>query len=203
MKEMWDKRYSDDDYAYGTEVNDFVREQYSEIPQGKVLCLAEGEGRNAVFLAGKGYQVTAMDQSTSGLKKAEQLAEKLGVEIETQAADLAEFEIEPESVSGIISIAGHVPPFIRKRVHEQVVNGLAPGGIYLIEGYTARHLEMEGAGGPPATQIEMFYDLEELKQELSGLEFILAHETERHMSEGKFHQGDSAVVQIVARKPLV
>lgn len=201
---MWDQRYSEAGFAYGTTANEFLTSVYSHIPvQGKVLCLAEGEGRNAVFLAQQGYSVTAVDQSAVGLQKSSQLAELKGVSLNTVVADLAEYEFGQQQWDGIVSIAAHVPSWLRRVVHDQVVQSLKPGGVFILEAYTERHLEMEGVGGPPAAQKDLFMALDDLKQELQGLSFLVAEEVERHMSEGKYHHGESAVVQLVAQQPVV
>jgi len=200
MKDFWNDRYNDAEFAYGTEPNEFLVSEVKNIPAGRVLCLAEGEGRNAVFLAKQGYLVTAVDQSEVGLKKAKEFGKKKGVEIETIVADLQDFDIEPSSWDGIVSISAHLPPSIRKRLHRQVVQGLKPGGALILEAYTEKQLEMAGTGGPPASQRDKFMSLSELKNELTGLLFVAARETERYFNEGKYHQGPGAVVQIVAKK---
>lgn len=198
---MWDQRYDEEGYAYGTAPNEFLKSEYCQIPAGgRVLCLAEGEGRNAVFLAKKGYAVTAVDQSSVGLEKAKKLAAAHGVEISTVIADLADYDLGNELWDGIVSIAAHVPPSLRKKIHAQAVNSLRRGGVFILEAYTERHLEMDGVGGPPPSQKELFMSLDELKSELNGLDFLVGAEVERNISEGKYHQGDSAVVQIVACK---
>ncbi len=198
---MWDQRYDEEGYAYGTAPNEFLKSEYCQIPAGgRVLCLAEGEGRNAVFLAKKGYAVTAVDQSSVGLEKAKKLAAAHGVEISTVIADLADYDLGNELWDGIVSIAAHVPPSLRKKIHAQAVNSLRRGGVFILEAYTERHLEMDGVGGPPPSQKELFMSLDELKSELNGLDFLVGAEVERDISEGKYHQGDSAVVQIVACK---
>ena len=196
---MWDQRYDEEGFAYGAEPNDFLKSEYFQIPKvGKVLCLAEGEGRNAVFLAKQGYSVTAVDQSSVGLQKAKKFALENGVEISTIVADLADYDFGKEAWDGIVSIAAHVPPKLRKKLHSQVIGSLKANGVFILEAYTERHLEMEGVGGPPNKELLM--SLEELRDELEGLNFIIDHEVERNISEGKYHQGKSAVVQIVARK---
>lgn len=200
MKEFWDERYKEDDFAFGMEPNEFLVTEALRIPAGRVLCLAEGEGRNAVYLASLGYQVTAVDQSLIGLNKAKAFAQQKNVEIEIVQADLENFKIKSEHWDGIISISVHLPPAIRKKIHRQVVAGLKPNGIFLLECYTEKQLTMEGIGGPPAGQKEMFMSLAGLKEELDGLDFIVARENERNFNEGKFHQGLSAVVQIVAKR---
>lgn len=200
---MWDQRYGEEGFAYGTAPNDFLKSEYFRIPkEGRVLCLAEGQGRNAVFLAMQGYSVTAVDQSAVGLQKAESLAIEHGVEISTEVADLADYDLGCEVWDGVVSIAAHVPPLLRKKLHAQVVSSLKSNGIFILEAYTERHLEMDGVGGPPPSQKELFMSLDKLVVELEGLEFIIGTEVERNISEGKYHQGKSAVVQVVACKAV-
>lgn len=200
MKEMWDKRYNEPDFAYGIEPNDFLVAKAKEIPMGKVLCLAEGEGRNAVYLAKLGYKVTAVDQSVVGLRKAQNLARQNGVSIDIINADLADFNIESNYWDGIVSISAHVPPEIRSKLHGQIVERLKPDGVLILEAYTIKQLDMEGGGGPPPNQIALFMSLNDLKNELEGLNFLIAREIERTFNEGVYHQGPGAVVQIVACK---
>jgi SAM-dependent methyltransferase len=194
---MWDERFSEPGYAYGTEPNDFLVSVADRIPRGRVLCLAEGEGRNAVYLAELGYQVTAIDNSAVGLAKAEALAEERGVEIETVNADLAEYTLEPGAWQGIVSIFCHQPPLVRAALHEQCLRGMAPGGVFLLEGFTPRQLEL-GTGGPKNRELLMELDI--LRQELPGLRLEIGREIEREVAEGKYHNGTAAVVQILAVK---
>lgn len=128
MSSMWDDRYSAPSYAYGTEPNDFLKSVAGRIPAGPVLCLAEGQGRNAVYLASLGHDVLAVDQSLVGLERARELAASRSVKISTEVADLSNFIIEPERWSGIIAIFSHLPPALRSRVFASAVRGLAPGG---------------------------------------------------------------------------
>lgn len=194
----WDERYDGAEFAYGTEPNDFLLSQVGHLPPGRVLCLAEGEGRNAVFLAEHGFAVTAVDYSPVGLAKAERLAAQRGVQIETVVADLADFSIDPQSWDGIVSIFAHMPPPVRRHVHGEVVRGLKPGGAFLLEAYRPEQLQYK-TGGPPV--VEMMMSLELLRDELPGLEFEYAAETVRDIHEGKLHAGPGAVVQLLARKP--
>jgi len=130
---MWDERYSGEDYVYGKEPNDFLRENLSRLKRGKVLCLGSGEGRNAVFLAKHGYEVTALDASLAGLKKAEKLAHEAGVHISTLPVDLHDYAFASESWDSIVSIYCHLPPPLRERVHLGVVTALREDGIFLME----------------------------------------------------------------------
>ncbi len=200
MKEFWNERYAGDEFAYGKKANEFLVTECHRIKSGRVLCLAEGEGRNAAFLASKGLAVTAVDQSELGLRKTKELCGELGVEVTTIEADLDNFEIIPSYWDGIVSISAHLPPSIRKKVHRQVVSGIKPGGFLILEAYTAKQLDLPGIGGPPADQKGMFMSLSELKIELAGLNFVIAQETERTFDEGIYHQGLSAVVQVVAER---
>lgn len=198
---MWNQRYSETGFAYGRDPNDFLRSEYSRIPKGgKVLCLAEGEGRNAVFLAKHGYRVTAVDQSSVGLEKAKKLALMEGVEITTIVSDLKDYYFDYDYWDGIVAIAAHVPPEVRSKIHIQVLTSLKRGGCFILEAYTKHHIEMDGIGGPPPSRKEMFISLNELQSELKTLQFIIGRELNRNISEGKYHQGESAVVQVVAYK---
>ena len=194
----WDEKYGAPGHYYGTEPNDFLREHHSVIPAGgRVLCLAEGEGRNAVFLAQQGYQVVAADQSPVGLNKAEALAAERGVRIETVVADLADYRIAPGHWDGIVSIWCHLPQSLRNTVHRQVVAGLQRGGVFLLEAYTPAQLNY-GTGGPKTA--DLLPTLAELRTELDGLDLVHAVEREREVHEGQGHTGLSAVVDIVAVK---
>lgn len=195
---MWDERYADEDYVYGTEPNDFLKTHLGEIPKGRVLSLCEGEGRNAVYMAGQGYEVTGVDSSSVGLNKAQKLAESRGVTITTELADMADFHIAPNSWDGIVSIFCHIPPQMRAALHRQVVEGLKPGGVLVLEAYTPAQLA-HGTGGPKLPELTMTAD--GLREELKGLDIIHVEELERDVVEGKFHTGTGAVVQLLARKP--
>jgi SAM-dependent methyltransferase len=192
----WDKRFAGEGYFYGTEPNDFLREHCGAIPSGgKVLCLGEGEGRNAVFLASRGHQVLAIDLSATGLMKTERLATQRGVSIRTQVADLADYAPGTGCWDGIVSIWCHLPRELRRQVHRRAVAALAPGGVFLLEAYTPAQLDHR-SGGP--TAVELLPTLAELRAELEGLEFVRALECERVIHEGAGHEGLSAVVQIQA-----
>jgi SAM-dependent methyltransferase len=193
---MWDERYSASSYFYGTAPNDFVRERHAAIRAGgDVLCIGEGEGRNAVFLAEQGYRPVALDQSAVGLTKARQLAAGRGVHLDTIVADLANFEFEPGRWDAIVSIWCHLPRELRAAVHRKVVAGLKVGGVFLLEAYTPAQLA-HGTGGPKT--VDLLPTLAELRTELAPLELVHAEERERMVHEGKGHDGLSAVVQIVA-----
>jgi len=194
---FWNNRFAAPQYIYGETPNAFVAEMAPQIPAGPVLCLAEGEGRNAVHLATLGHRVTAVDQSEAGLTKARRLAAARGVEIETVLADLGNFIIEPGVWSGIVATFAHLPPAIRCKVHAQAVDGLQPGGVLVLEAYTPAQLAFD-TGGPKSTELLM--TLAGLRDELAGLEFVIGREIERDVIEGDGHTGRGAVVQVLARR---
>ena len=194
---MWNERYSGDRYAYGMAANDFLVSMNDRLPVGKILCLAEGEGRNAVWLAEQGNEVTAVDASDIGLQKADRLAKDRGVEITTVHADLADYDIGKQRWDAIISIFCHLPPGLRGDVHRRCVEGLRDNGMILLEAYTPLQLEYK-TGGPPVT--EMMMDASSLRSELNGLEFLHLQECVREIHEGEFHSGAGAVVQVLAKR---
>ena len=133
---MWDERYGEAGFAYGTEPNDFLFENFDKLTRGKVLCLGEGEGRNAVFLASKGFDVTAVDLSQVGLEKTLGLAQQNKVTVKTVCADLSEFRIDENCWDSIVSIWVPLGSVVRRVVHQKVVKGLRIGGTFLLEAYT-------------------------------------------------------------------
>jgi SAM-dependent methyltransferase len=196
---MWDQRYGEPGFAYGTLVNDFLAEQAHRIPLGgEVLSLGEGEGRNAVFLAERGLLLTGVDASSVGLNKAKQLAAERGVTLQTVVSDLAEFDFGVARWDGIISIWCHLPRELRQKVHRAVTQALKPDGVFILEAYTPAQLGLD-TGGPKSPDLLM--TLSEVLEELPGLERIVGEQKLRDVHEGKHHDGPSAVLQLVARKP--
>ncbi len=194
---MWDEKYNTKDYVYGTEPNEFLAQHVNLLPKGRILSLAEGEGRNAVYLAKQGYSVTAVDSSRVGLDKARQLADENKVDIDFIHSDLEHFDLGEEQWDGIVSIFCHVPPSLRKSLHEKVINALKFHGVLILEAYTPEQLK-HGTGGPPVAELMMSANA--LEQELSGLKFDHLEELERHVQEGIGHSGKGAVVQLVGFK---
>ncbi len=192
---MWDDRYSEEGFAFGTKANDFLIEAQSQIPKGRVLCLAEGEGRNAVFLAEQGYDVLAVDASSVGLEKAKKLANERGVKITTQVSDLADFKLEQNAWDGIVSIFCHLPVSLRQNIHQQICTALKPGGVLVLEAYRPLQLEYK-TGGPPVAELMMTQS--SLQTEFSSLNIKHCCELVRPVIEGKYHTGDGAVVQLIA-----
>ena len=197
-RSMWEQRYSADTYIYGTEPNDFLRDSVTTIPPGIALCLAEGEGRNAVFLAESGFDVHSVDLTEAGVAKTLRLAAQRSVDVHAVAGDLAVFDIGTERWDLIVSIFAHMPPNVRRDLHRRVVAALKPGGMFVLEAYTPSQIG-RGTGGPASAEMTM--TLDSLRDELAGLEFIHTEELDRDVTEGAGHTGIGAVVQVIARKP--
>jgi 2-polyprenyl-3-methyl-5-hydroxy-6-metoxy-1,4-benzoquinol methylase len=198
MKSKWNERYGQSTYFYGTEPNSFLAENSSKFKKSaKVLCLAEGEGRNAVYLAKQGCVVTGVDSSQVGLDKLQQLAKQNGVEVNTVCCDLNDYVFESGHWDAVVSIWCHLPSELRSRVHKQVVESLKPQGLFLLEAYTPDQIKFK-TGGPQDP--DLMPTLKQLEVELNGLKPILKQEITRTISEGTGHQGLSAVVQYIGMK---
>lgn len=194
---MWDERYAEPGFAYGKGANVFLMGAVAKLPPGRALCLAAGEGRNAVYLAERGFDVTAVDQSSVGLAKAEDLAHERGVSLRTIVADLADFALGEHSWDLVVSIFAHVPPPTRIHIHEQVSAALSVGGLFVLEAYTPDQVG-RGTGGPPVAGPTM--TAAALRSELDGLDIFRLAEIERSVVEGRYHTGISSVVQAIARR---
>ena len=198
MKNQWNERYGQDEYYYGTEPNSFLVEQSTRFNKGaKILCLAEGEGRNAVYLAKSGYDVTAVDSSQVGLDKLLKLAKKNGAAVKAICCDLNDFNFEDRRWDAVISIWCHLPSELRSKIHGKIVTSLKPDGLFLLEAYTPDQLKFK-TGGPQNP--DLMPTLAQLESELSKLKVIFKKEINRRVSEGIGHQGLSAVVQYIATK---
>ena len=195
---MWDARYADEAFFYGVAPNDFLAEHAARI-EGPVLALAEGEGRNAVFLAERALDVVGVDISPVGLAKAQRLAAARGVRIDTVVAGLADYLPQPGRYGAVVSIFAHLPPAVRAALYPRVVAALKPGGLLLLEGYAQAQLERD-TGGP--RDIAMLLTTDAVRAEFAGLEPVLLRQVEREVREGSGHTGMASVVQFIGRKPV-
>ena len=192
----FDERYAQPGWAYGTEPNGFLREMAGRLPPGPVLCLGEGQGRNAVHLAALGHEATAVDRSGVGLARAQELARLRGVSIHTLQADLADFDPGEGVWSGIVAIFCHLPSALRHRVHRRLPAALVPGGCFILESYAPAQLG-RGTGGPK--EADFLQPLSEILEDTVPLRAELAREIEREVLEGPHHTGVGCVVQFVGR----
>lgn len=193
---MWNQRYAASEYIYGTEPNEFLSE-HAHLLSGPVLSLAEGEGRNAVFLASLGLEVLGVDQSEVGLAKARALAQSRGFAIQTEVADLGEYEPPSSHYGAVVSIFAHLPSAVRAKLYPLIKNCLKPGGLIILEAYSENQLART-TGGPKDR--DMLMTLGKIAQGFPGLEPILLRDVEREVHEGTYHTGLASVVQFIGRK---
>ena len=195
---FWNERYTTTEYLYGTEANTFLAEN-AHLLHGPVLSLSEGEGRNAVFIASRGLRVVGVDCSEVGLEKAKSLATSRGVVIETEVADLADYQPKERHFGSVVSISAHLPGSIREKLYPLIEKSLKPNGVVLLEAYSETQLK-RGTGGPK--DIDMLMSVEKLRKEFPNLTPILIREIEREVSEGEGHTGIASVVQYIARNEV-
>lgn len=193
---MWNERYAVDEYIYGTEPNAFLAEHARQL-RSPVLSLAEGEGRNVVYLATLGLEVHGVDGSAVGLAKAERLARSRNVEIETEVVDLADFTPERDHYGSVVSVWAHLPGAVRARLYPRVERALRTGGILLLESYSEAQLARD-TGGPKDP--DMLMTPAKIRAEFPNLKPVLLRELEREVVEGIGHKGLSSVVQFIGVK---
>ncbi|MBL7817848.1 MAG: class I SAM-dependent methyltransferase [Saprospiraceae bacterium] len=198
MKEMWNSRYGELQFAYGTEPNVFFKEQIDALPVGKILLPSEGEGRNAVYAASLGWDVVAFDFSAEGKQKALQLAESQGVTIRYFVSDAAEFDID-ETFDVVALIYAHLPPSVRKAFNAKIPKFLKPNGLLIAEVFSPNQiLNNRPSGGPK--DVSMVYDIDLFKTEFPTLKVLIAEELTVELSEGLYHNGLGDVVRFVGQK---
>jgi 2-polyprenyl-3-methyl-5-hydroxy-6-metoxy-1,4-benzoquinol methylase len=200
--ERFDERYSEPGYHYGTEPNEFLKAQQSLLKPGqKALVPGDGEGRNGVWLAMQGLDVTTFDLSAVGVGKAKALAAERGVSINASVGDVTTW-LWPEQVYDVVVLSFlHFPPEVRERTHASAWAALKPGGLLILEAFGPRQLEMRklGAVGGPKI-LEYLCSVEMMRRDFAGAEFLVLEETEADF-EGRTHGGRCAVCRVVARKP--
>lgn len=196
LQAFWDERYAADEFAYGTAPNDFLVQRLGRIaPRGRVLCLADGEGRNGVWLAQQGLQVTSVDVSARGLDKAQALARQAGVHIDAVVCDVTRFDVGTAAWDAITSIFLHLPAKPRRALHERCAAALKPRGVFIYEAYGLEQLRY-GTGGPK--EPELLPTLDDALADLNGLHIEHRFAGVRTVHEGRLHHGDGYVLQVVA-----
>lgn len=196
---FWNERYSADEYLFGTAPNAFLaREVHRLIPGSKVLAVADGEGRNSVFLAQHGHRVVATDVSERAIDKARALARRRGVEVEYRQTDLAAWEWPTEAFDAVVGVfIQFAGPGLREDIFDGIYRSLKPGGLLLLEGYREEQLAY-GTGGPP--NIENLYTEDGLRRAFSTWEIESLDAYDADIEEGTGHSGKSALIDLIARK---
>ncbi|MEE9573153.1 MAG: methyltransferase domain-containing protein [Candidatus Neomarinimicrobiota bacterium] len=195
---FWDKRYSSIGFVYGTEPNTFFKDELDKLKAGNILLLGEGEGRNAVYAAAKGWNVDAVDFSTIAKKKALKLAEENSVSINYEITDLSEYKPKSSYYNAAAIIFLHLNPKIRSDVHSKVVDSLIPGGSLIIEVYEKKQLGKD-SGGPK--NIDMLYSKEELKDDFKKMKIIMLGKEIITLNESEQHAGEAVVLRLIGIKP--
>ena len=198
---FWDQRYRAPEYIFGTEPNRFLVSQAALFHRGqRVLDIACGEGRNSVWLAQRGCRVLGIDISPLALKKARGLADDNKVEVEFQQADVRQWRWHPGELDAVVSIfIQFAAPAERASLFEGIQRALKPGGVLVLQGYTPRQLEYKTGGPPDAAHM---YTESMLRQAFAGMELMHLREHEDTLAEGTKHVGRSALIDLVARKPV-
>lgn len=197
MKEFWNNRYAEKEFVYGTKANRFLKQSINELPKGNILFAAEGEGRNAVFAAQKGYTVSAFDISESAKNKAEILAQEHQVSIDYQVGDVFDLQYPEAHFDGLVLIFAHFPSDIRVAIHAQLLSLLKPGAVIIFEAFSKEQLNYS-SGGPK--EADMLFSLEEIQKNFPGVAFKYIDQSIIHLDEGPYHQGEGSVIRFVARK---
>lgn len=200
----WNDRYSKEEFAYGEEPNNYLKEQLTKIAVGKILFPAEGEGRNAVYAAKIGWTVSAFDISNEGKSKAIRLAEKNNVTIDYKVGELERLDFETEQFDAIALIYAHFPANIKSLYHKTLDKYLKNDGIIIFEAFSKKHINYVTAndkvGGPK--DIDSLFSIDEIKSDFPNYEIIELEEKEIELTEGVFHNGTGSVIRFVGRKTM-
>ena len=198
--DKWDERYGVDVYVYGKEPNLFLKENFKKIPRGNVLCVADGEGRNGVWLAKNGYNVTSIDFSPNAIKKISRLAKKNNVSINTKCDDLLNYNFGENKYDGIVSIFAHFKVEDMNKLHSQYLRALKPNGIFFMEAFAKEQIPLD-TGGPK--DINLLYNVEDIENSFPNGKFEMLKKDIIYLHEGELHDGKAVVVRAIVRKPSI
>lgn len=200
--ERWNDRYSTEEFAYGTAPNNYLKETLEKLDIGTILFPAEGEGRNAVYAAKLGWNVSAFDISSEGKNKALKLAQSQNVIIDYQVGELEILNYQPGQFDTIALIYAHFPAEIKSAIHKTLDQYLRKGGYILFEAFSKKHLEYlainDKVGGPK--DIASLFSIEEIQSDFPDYEIITLEEKEIELNEGLFHNGKGSVIRFIGKK---
>ena len=198
----WNDRYSKEEFAYGEDPNNYLKEQLTGIPIGSIFFPAEGEGRNAVFAAKLGWTVSAFDISNEGKNKAIKLAKKNNVTIDYKVGELQTLDFEAEQFDAIALIYAHFPANIKSLYHKTFDKYLKNGGLIIFESFSKKHINYvtanEKVGGPK--DVESLFSIDEIKSDFPNYEIVELVEKVIELNEGLYHNGTGSVIRFVGRK---
>ena len=196
-KEFWDKRYSGKEFVYGTEPNQFFKQQIDKLVPGKILFLGEGEGRNAVYAANLGWDVDAVDFSVYAKEKAIKLADINNVKINYSVSDLTDYQFKEKYYDVVVLIFLHVPEDLRNQVHDKTQLALRDNGTLIIEAFNKEQIK-NTSGGP--RDLELLYDENTLINSFKELKINLIENKIVELDEGYYHKGKANVIRFVGVK---
>jgi hypothetical protein len=199
MKEFWDTRYSEPGFVYGKEPNKYFKYALSKMTAGKLLLPAEGEGRNAVFAAGNGWTVTAVDFSAQGRDKALKFAEERKITIEYVLSPLEKYVFPENEFDSVALIYAHFPPPLRTQIHNSVAKSLKPGWMLILEAFSKEQIN-NNTGGP--RESSLLYTIKDILSDFSDLTVIESDEIEMELEEGQYHRGKSNIIRLLAKKAI-
>lgn len=196
---MWNERYAKPGYLFGKEPARFLTRMAPHLPAGAdVLCAADGEGRNSVWLAGQGHTVTAFDFSPVAVEKAIGLASEMDVAVDVRHAGIEDWDWSVQHDAVVAIFVQFTPPDLRAKFFDWMGQAVRPGGLMLLHGYAPRQVEY-GTGGPPMRS--HMYTTQMLEEAFAGWDLIELADYDAEIDEGEGHSGRSALVDMVARKP--
>lgn len=202
MQDFWNNRYNQKEYAYGTQANQFLKEQIKNLKPGKALFPAEGEGRNATYAAQLGWEVEAFDLSIEGKNKAENLAKQRNVLINYTVGDLENIHFEPNQFDLIVLIFAHFEASKKSLYHNILASYLKKDGVIILEGFSKNHIQYNTqnpkVGGPK--DIEMLYSADEIQNDFKDFHCVLCGEHEVELNEGIYHVGKGSVIRYIGKK---
>lgn len=194
---FWDERYKEKEYVYGVHPNEFFENELNKLPNGILVLPCEGEGRNAVFAAKKGWKVYAYDSSIEGKNKALQLAEKENTSIQYDIIDALHASYESNSIDCIAFIYAHFPSSIRSSIHQMAINWLKPGGTFILEAFRPEQLS-KNSGGPK--DLDLLYDEAKMIDDFNELIDLTILSKTLELKEGKFHNGEAEIIRVIGKK---
>jgi len=197
MQKEWNERYSSEVYIYGKEPNDYFRQEIDKLSPGRLLLIGEGEGRNGVYAARKGWKVDAVDFSENARAKALKLAEENKVSINYQISDIADYIPAAETYDAVGIIFIHLDPEVREKMHHLVIQALKPGGTLILEIYDKDQINMT-SGGPKDP--DLLYSLEEIVEDFTELDFVSLTKENIYLNESVLHFGEAWVIRFTVRK---
>jgi len=195
MKQIWDKRYASNEYAYGIQPNVFFKEKIDKMKPGRILLPAEGEGRNAIYAAKLGWDVYAFDYSSTARDKAQQLSKKNNVDIVYNIHELKDADYEQESFDVVALTYVHSPD--RRANHQHLMKFLKPGGLVIIEAFSKNQININSSG---PKDVNMLYSIEELEGDFIQFSKVDVWVDEVELNEGLFHKGKSSIIRLTGIK---